>query len=120
MASGTLAIVFSLALGKFKAHLTDSQKTDFQFVTLKDLEKSLGKIQARQSSQKQLRAMGRLSRFLEVMDQFDQIIKDLVNASEYVAFVWVCFPPMGSKHFRLPKLTDAYLMPNEGAYETTS
>src|SRR2546429_8293784 len=84
------AVSFSLALEKFKADLSDKEKVDFQFTTLYDLHVAIEKIQKKQASERRLKGMNRLERFLEAMTQYDKVIQVFVNSSRILAFVWVC------------------------------
>jgi hypothetical protein len=83
------SIIFSLIFEKFKAGLTDDERTEFQFTTLDDLRIELKKIQNKHTSERKQMWMNRLSRFLEAMGEYDKVIQVFVNPSQYLAFIWV-------------------------------
>jgi len=89
----TQAVAFSLVLERFKTTLTDDEKSEFQFTTLDDLQQTMDSIQKRHTTERKLRAMDRLSRFLEAMAEYDKVIQVFVNASQHLAFVWVSSCP---------------------------
>lgn len=83
------AIVFQLGLQKFKASLSDKEKREFGVTTLEDLKVTIETIQQKQRSERKLRAMSKLGRFLEGMQEYDKIVAVFLNTSEILAFVWV-------------------------------
>ncbi|EDP89775.1 hypothetical protein SNOG_20086 [Parastagonospora nodorum SN15] len=83
------AIVFQLGLQKFKASLSDREKREFSVTTLQDLKIAIETIQQKQRSERKLRAMSKLGRFLEGMQEYDKIVAVFLNTSEILAFVWV-------------------------------
>lgn len=83
------ATAFQLALHKFKTSLSDNEKRQFGATTLHDLNIAIETIQQKQRSEKKLRAMGKLGRFLEGMKEYDKIVTVFLNTSELLAFVWV-------------------------------
>jgi len=100
---------FRRALQQFKdEHLNESECEQFQFTELKDLESSMREIQDEQASKSRMRNMNRLRKFLEGMERYEKLIEVFLNASEFVAFVWVrhqpvfpsspC-PPVAENHF---------------------
>jgi hypothetical protein len=84
------ATAFYLVLEKFKATLTDREKRQFAATTIDDLNDAIETIQQRQRSEKKMRAMSRLERFLEGMKEYDKVVSVFLNTSEILAFVWVC------------------------------
>ena len=84
------ATVFQLVLQKFKATLSDQEKRQFGATSLHDLHVAIETIQKKQSSEKKLRAMSKLGRFLEGMNEYDKIVSVFLNTSEMLAFIWVC------------------------------
>ncbi|KAH4106786.1 hypothetical protein HBI82_035170 [Parastagonospora nodorum] len=82
------AIVFQLGLQKFKASLSDREKREFSVTTLQDLKIAIETIQQKQRSERKLRAMSKLGRFLEGMQEYDKIVAVFLNTSEILAFVW--------------------------------
>jgi hypothetical protein len=83
------AMAFQLALQKFKASLSDKERRSFGVTTLHDLHVAIETIQRKQKSEKKLRAMSKLGRFLEGMKEYDKIVTVFLNTSELLAFVWV-------------------------------
>lgn len=84
--------LFQLVLAKFKASLSDQDRKRFGTTTLKDLHIAMESIQQKQRSEKKLRAMSKLGRFLEGMHEYDKLIAVFLNTSEILAFVWVRRP----------------------------
>ena len=80
---------FQLVLEKFKASLTDSEKSQFQLTTLHDLHVAIEEIQRKQASEKRLQGMQRLEVFLEGMKEYDKVIQVFVNSTQILAFIWV-------------------------------
>jgi len=83
------AIVFQLGLQKFKASLSDKERREFGVTTLQDLKIAIETIQQKQKSERKLRAMSKLGRFLEGMKEYDKIVAVFLNTSVILAFVWV-------------------------------
>jgi len=84
------ATAFYLVMEKFKASLTDKEKTEFKVTTLRDLHITIESIQKRQATDRRLQGMQRLELFLEGMNEYDKVIQIFVNSSQILAFVWVC------------------------------
>jgi len=86
---------FRRVLQQFKdEHLKGSECEQFQFTNLGDLQSSMREIQDNQASKAKMRNMNRLRKFLEGMEQYENLIEVFLNASEYVAFVWVRWKPL--------------------------
>lgn len=83
------AVAFQLTLQKFKATLSDQEKKSFGVTSLHDLHVAMETIQRKQKSERKLRAMSKLARFLEGMKEYDKIVTVFLNTSELLAFVWV-------------------------------
>jgi len=81
--------VFRKALKRFQDGLTAEQRVQFQGTTLAHVEAKIKDIQNKYGPEKKLRSMKRLSHFLEVMSQLEQVVKVFLNTHEIVAFVWV-------------------------------
>jgi len=81
--------VFQKALENFKKDLTAQQRREFGITKLQDVKDEVNKIQIRHGSAKKLRGMSRMSKFLEAMQQLEQVISVFLNVSEVVAFIWV-------------------------------
>ena len=94
---------FRRVLQQFKdGHLKGSECDQFQFTNLGDLKSSMREIQDEQASKAKMRNMNRLRKFLEGMEQYEKLIEVFLNASEYVAFVWVrCQPLLSRPVFQL-------------------
>lgn len=81
--------VFQKALENFKKDLTVRQRREFAISTLQDVKDEVNKIQIQHGSAKKLRGMSRMSKFLETMQQLEQVVSVFLNVSEVVAFIWV-------------------------------
>jgi hypothetical protein len=81
--------VFENALIKFRASLTEKQRRDFAPCTLKDVRAAIDEIQVRLGSQRRLRNMKRIAKFIEAMTQLGQVVEVFLNVGNTVAFVWV-------------------------------
>lgn len=81
--------VFQKALENFKKDLTVQQRREFAISTLQDVKDEVNKIQIQHGSAKKLRGMSRMSKFLEAMQQLEQVVSVFLNVSEVVAFIWV-------------------------------
>jgi len=88
MASGPENI-FNKALEKFRDSLTEEQKQQFRATSLEDVETEIQNIQHRFGSEKKLRNLKKISKFLEAMKQIEQVVTVFLNVHEIVAFVWV-------------------------------
>ncbi|OAL34641.1 hypothetical protein AYO20_06058 [Fonsecaea nubica] len=86
--SSTAAPLFQLELTKFKSRLTGKQLQSFEFASLEQVEVEVNNIQRRQDTQRGLRNLTRIRRFIEAMEQFGKIIEVFVNTSDVLAFVW--------------------------------
>lgn len=80
---------FQHALASFKAKVDPKLASEFEMTTLPDLKRALASIQRKHVSERQLRNMGRLSRFLDAMDQYGKVIEVFLNVTDVLAFVWV-------------------------------
>lgn len=83
---------FSHVLQSFIETLTEEQKSDFRFSTLEGLQATIVTIQNRQSSERKMRNLARLRRFLEAIEEYGKVIEVFVNTSEFVCFIWVRIP----------------------------
>jgi hypothetical protein len=81
--------IFENALIKFRASLTEKQRSDFAPCTLKDVQTAIDEIQVRLGSQRRLRNMKRIAKFIEAMTQLGQVVEVFLNVENTVAFVWV-------------------------------
>lgn len=80
---------FKRALARFKATLDPSLQQQFATCTLTDVHQIIKGLQDKQIRDDNLRALGRLQAFVEVMDQFGQVIEVFLNANVFVCFIWV-------------------------------
>jgi hypothetical protein len=80
---------FENAVVKFRASLTDQQRRDFARCTLKEVQIAIDEIQVRLGSQRRLRSMKRIAKFIEAMTQLGQVVEVFLNVGSVVAFVWV-------------------------------
>ena len=80
---------FSRSLDKFRATLSDQQKQEFSFTRLEHVEHAIKEVQARLGPEKRLRNFARVRKFLEGVQQIEQLVTVYLNVHEVVAFVWV-------------------------------
>lgn len=80
---------FKNVLERFRDSLTEEQKQHFSAISFQDVESEIQNIQCRYGSEKKLRNLKRMSKFLEAMKQVEQVVKVFLNVHEVVAFVWV-------------------------------
>ncbi|KAK7973119.1 hypothetical protein PG988_007253 [Apiospora saccharicola] len=106
-------IVLNRAIDKFRKSLTDEQKKLFVASSLERVKDEIQFIQGRYGSTKKLRSLGRLSKFLEVMAQIEQLVLIFLNVSEVVAFVWgpikLALMMAGTRVQTLEQLLDTYV-----------
>lgn len=74
---------------KFDASFNEAELAEFQRTTLDDLKSSIADIQRKQASERKLRNMNRLSKFLESIQQYGNVIEVFVNTPEVLGFIWV-------------------------------
>ncbi|KAH8592598.1 hypothetical protein B0O99DRAFT_716361, partial [Bisporella sp. PMI_857] len=80
---------FENALVKFRASLTEKQRHDFAPCTLEDVQTAIEEIQVRLGSQRRLRNMKRMAKFIEAMTQLGQVVEVFLNVENTIAFIWV-------------------------------
>jgi hypothetical protein len=82
---------FERAVEAFKKNsaLNEAELVDFQLTDLQSLQQAINAIQNQQAKNKKLMYMRRLKPFLDTMEDYGQILKALLNTSNYIAFVWV-------------------------------
>jgi transcriptional/translational regulatory protein YebC/TACO1 len=80
---------FCRVLESFKATLSQDDKDEFKLSTLDDLKLEILAIQEKQASERKMKNSARLKSFLEAMEQYDEVVKVFLNASEILAFIWV-------------------------------
>ncbi|KAH8880581.1 hypothetical protein GQ53DRAFT_669656, partial [Thozetella sp. PMI_491] len=79
---------FGKAVERFRNQLSEEQRVQFATTSLKDVKLEIQRVQDHYGPEKRLRNMRRLSKFLEVMSQIEQVVSVFLNVSEVVAFVW--------------------------------
>ena len=87
--TGAMDTSFENALVKFRASLTESQRRDFAPCTLNDVQTTIEDIQLRLGSQRKLRSMKKVAKFIEAMTQLGQVVEVFLNVQNSVAFIWV-------------------------------
>ena len=95
-------LVFLEAVERFKDSLSDREREEFGFTTRDDLRDAITTIQEKQASEKKMRNLTRLKRFLEVMDEYGKVIEVFLNASQFIAFVWVSLGSILATYFIKP------------------
>lgn len=83
------ANIFENSLNRFKIGLSDREKEDFELTSLDEVHGVVLKIQETHASELKMQNMNRLSSFLEGMEQYGSVIEVFLNASSFIAFVWV-------------------------------
>lgn len=81
--------LFNQTLERFKISLSDAEKEDFRLATLDDVHNTIRDIQDEHASGRKMRNMARIQKFLEGMEQYSNVIEVFLNASIFVAFVWL-------------------------------
>ncbi|KAF3002829.1 hypothetical protein E8E14_006733 [Neopestalotiopsis sp. 37M] len=76
------------AIQKFRK-VAEEHGEQFSVASENDVKDQIEKIQDRYGSTKKLRSLGRLSRFLEAMNEIEKLVQIFLNVSEVVAFVWI-------------------------------
>jgi hypothetical protein len=89
MASNLQQLKFESLLKEFKRTLKRKERENFRTTTFKELEKTIGDIQARQHSQRRLQNLNRLKPFLEAVRQYEKVIKVFYDNDDILAFIWV-------------------------------
>jgi len=87
--ASTLGSNFSRILKAFKDTLSQDDLDDFKLSTLDDLELVVLAIQEKQASERKMKNLTRLKCFLEAMEQYDEVVKVFLNASDILSFIWV-------------------------------
>ncbi|CZR51266.1 uncharacterized protein PAC_01141 [Phialocephala subalpina] len=81
--------IFYQTLERFKIGLNDHEKEDFGLTTLDEVNDIICEIQDEHASERKMQNMTRIQTFLEGMEQYGNVIEVFLNASVFVAFVWV-------------------------------
>jgi hypothetical protein len=80
---------FGKTLARFREKLSEKQIQEFSYTSLKDVEDAIKDIQERLGPEKKLRNFSRIRKFLEAMQQVEQLVQIFLNVHEIVAFIWV-------------------------------
>lgn len=90
-AGNTALSIFEIALADFKKDLKKKKDIkNFSMTTMADLKQAVIDIQAKQHSGRRQRGLQQLGPFLEAMTQLGEVVQVFCNASEFVAFIYVC------------------------------
>jgi hypothetical protein len=79
---------FKQVLDEFKKQLKPEEEAEFALTTLADLEKAAHDIQEKQRRSKTARNLTRIKPFLQVMEQYKDLIGGYLNTSSILCFVW--------------------------------
>ncbi|RYP59358.1 hypothetical protein DL769_008577 [Monosporascus sp. CRB-8-3] len=79
---------FQSALDQFEKSLTSQQRKEFAICTVNDVKTAIKTIQDRLGSQRRMRHMAKLSKFVEAMTQLGKVVEVFLNVERTVAFVW--------------------------------
>lgn len=84
---------FDKALSDFKDGLTEKEKKDFAYTSIKDVYREAEAIQKEQSQRASLRNMNRIQPYINGLLQFSGVIEVFIQAKpEIMAFIWVYIP----------------------------
>ena len=81
--------VFDQAVARFKKGLTKAQADAFANCSIQDVKNQIRDIQNRHGSQRRLKNMARLSKFIEGMSQLGKVVEVFLNLDNSVALIWV-------------------------------
>jgi hypothetical protein len=87
-AAGTRT-AFETALDIFKSGLTPQQREEFAVCTFGDVQTAIRDIQDRLGSQRRMRNMANMGKFIEAMTQLGQVVEVFLNVTSTLAFIWV-------------------------------
>ncbi|KAF4989706.1 hypothetical protein FDECE_14621 [Fusarium decemcellulare] len=80
--------IFDKAVVQFKKRIHKKHLEKFTQCTLDDVRSQIKDIEDRYGSQRRLRHMNRLSKFVEGMTQLGQVVEMFLNVHNGVAFIW--------------------------------
>lgn len=80
---------FKKALERFRDSLTEEQKRQFLSTNLQEVKSEIEIIQRRFGSEKRLRNLNKISKFLEAMKQVEQVVTVFLNVNQIVGIIWV-------------------------------
>ncbi|KAG4284400.1 hypothetical protein FPRO06_08779 [Fusarium proliferatum] len=81
-------LIFDKSVAKFKSRLNRTQAEQFAKCTIDDVRNQIRHIQNRHGSQRRLRNMDRLSKFVEGMVQLGNVVEVFLNLHNGVALIW--------------------------------
>ncbi|KAF5697106.1 zinc finger protein [Fusarium globosum] len=81
-------LIFEKSVAKFKSRLSRSQAEQFAKCTIDDVRNQIRHIQNRHGSQRRLRNMDRLSKFVEGMVHLGKVVEVFLNLHNGVALIW--------------------------------
>jgi hypothetical protein len=79
---------FKGILADFSKGLTTKELLDFRSVTIKDVRKTILRIQENQEQTMTMMNVTRVGSFLEAMNQFSKVMEGFLNASDFLGFIW--------------------------------
>ena len=85
----TRATAFENILARFVVGLDKDEVDDFQFSTLDDIHNVIEDLQHKQARSRRMMNLPRIRSFLEAMKQYGEVIEVFLNATKFLAFVWV-------------------------------
>ncbi|KLP18132.1 Uncharacterized protein LW94_12089 [Fusarium fujikuroi] len=81
-------LIFDKSVAKFKSRLSRAQAEQFAKCTIDDVRNQIRHIQNRHGSQRRLRNMDRLSKFVEGMVHLGKVVEVFLNLHNGVALIW--------------------------------
>lgn len=76
-------------MNQFRRELTDAQIKEVSGANRISINHEIQKIQVKLGGEKSLCRLGRMSRFLDAMEEIEKLVSIFLNVSEAVAFIWV-------------------------------
>jgi len=89
MPSNATATAFDRVLEQFKRDLKKKDKDNFQMTSLESLQQAIGEIQKKQLTERRMKNMTRLKKFIEAMNEYGKVLEIFCNSSQFVPFIWV-------------------------------
>lgn len=86
--SGNTSVLFKRAQDNLCDRNT-TRRREFSTCTLEDVQATIKDIQDQQGPKGKLTYLGRLTAFIEAMEQFGKVVEVFLNTSQVVCFVWV-------------------------------
>ncbi|UKZ69787.1 uncharacterized protein TrAtP1_010791 [Trichoderma atroviride] len=87
MSANHRQLVFDKALEEFKRYLKPRELEDLKATTSENLSRIIGEIQTRQHWERRPQNLSRLDRFLEAINQYEQVVKTFCNNNDVVPFL---------------------------------